>query len=100
MDVSPRTTEQWEAELGARIRSARKRLHLTQAQLSERANISLSAERALEQGAGSSLASFIKVLRALGLENDLDRTFLPRTTVSPMAILRARSGLKATADSG
>jgi len=97
MDASPRSTERWEAELGSRVRLARKRIGLTQAQLAERANISLSAERALELGAGSSLASFIKVLRALGLEQELDRVFVPRTTVSPMAALRARTQLKATA---
>lgn len=98
IDATPRSTDRWEAELGERVRLARKRMRLTQAQLAERANISLSAERALESGAGSTLASFIKVLRALGIEQELDRVFLPRATVSPMAALRARSQAKSSVD--
>ena len=89
-----RSTDAWESELGQRLRAVRKRAQLSQAGLAERANISLSAVKALEAGHGSSLKTFISVVRALNLDTGLVRVFALTSTVSPVAMLRARSDLK------
>lgn len=89
-----RSTDAWESELGQRMRAARKRARLSQAALAERANVSLSAVKSLEAGRGSSLKTFVSVVRALELDAGLDRVFAVTSTVSPVAMLQARSELK------
>ena len=83
------TTEQWEAHLGAQLRRARLERDLTQAQLADRANIALSAVKNLESGKGSTLRSLVRTVRALDLEDWLDR-LNPDPGISPMALLRAQ----------
>jgi transcriptional regulator with XRE-family HTH domain len=59
--------------LGARIRAARLRRRMTQATLAARADVSLPTIRKLEQGdATTSLATMVRALHVLGLEQDLD----------------------------
>ena len=59
--------------LGARIRAARLRRRITQATLAARADVSLPTIRKLEQGdATISLATMVRALYVLGLEQDLD----------------------------
>jgi transcriptional regulator with XRE-family HTH domain len=89
-----RSTDAWEAELGQRLRVARKRARLSQAALATTANVSLSAIKSLEAGRGSTLRTFISVVRALDLDTGLDRTFAVASTVSPVAMMQARSELK------
>ncbi|CAN5535965.1 hypothetical protein BH09ACT4_BH09ACT4_24040 [soil metagenome] len=60
-----RTTEGWLATLGGYIRLARLGRGRDQIGLAAAADVSLSALRGLESGAGSSLSTLIKVLRAL-----------------------------------
>ncbi len=83
-----RTTEQWEAHLGAQVRTERLRRDLTQAQLARAANVSVPSISALENGAGSRVATLIGVARALGRQEWLEG-FAPLEDVSPLAMLRA-----------
>ncbi len=59
-------------ELGARIRQYRIRLNLTQAELADRSGISSSTEVRIESGVDSKMTNYIKILRVLGLAQNLD----------------------------
>lgn len=85
-----RSTPEWEAELGRRIRATRKQHKLTQQELADRSNVSRSAIKYLEAGNGSSLATFLNVSRALGLEGELEQIFTPVSAISPLALLEAK----------
>jgi len=85
-----RTTQAWEVELGHRMRAARKRAKLSQQALATHANVSLSAVKSLEAGQGSTLRTFVSVVRALDLDANLDRAFAVTSAVSPVALLNAR----------
>jgi transcriptional regulator with XRE-family HTH domain len=80
----------WEQRLGAEVRSLRQSLELTQAELSERADVSTSAVKYLEAGKGSSLTTFTRVAHALGRDEWLSSFSPPEATISPMALLRAK----------
>jgi transcriptional regulator with XRE-family HTH domain len=93
MSVIVRSTAAWEADLGQRLRVARKRARLSQSALAAKANVSLSAIKSLEAGRGSTLRTFVSVVRALNLDTGLDRIFAVTSTVSPVAMLQARRNL-------
>lgn len=61
---------------------------LTQQELADRANVSRSAIKALESGAGSTLSTFIGVVRALDLDETLDQIFATASTISPLAMIK------------
>jgi transcriptional regulator with XRE-family HTH domain len=84
------TTENWELRFGAEVRRLRQRRELTQAELAERANVSTSSIKYLEAGRGSSLATVVRVAKALGRVDWLESFTPPESTVSPMALLRER----------
>lgn len=84
-----RSTADWEAELGQRIRATRKQRKFSQQELADKSNVSRSAIKYLEGGNGSSLATFLNVMRTLGLEGDLEKIFTPVSSISPLAILEA-----------
>jgi transcriptional regulator with XRE-family HTH domain len=86
-----RDTQAWEAEIGRRLRQARKARRLTQRQVADAANVSTSAIKSLEAGNGSTVRTLVGVLRALDLDEEFDRTFAVQPTVDPMALLRAKS---------
>ena len=90
-----RSTADWEIEIGRAVRSARKRVGASQQAVATRANVSLSAVKSLEAGKGSTLRTLISVSRALNLDAGLDRLFVTTAAVSPVAMLRARTALKA-----
>lgn len=90
MRASLRSTQEWEAELGQRIKATRKQHNLTQQELADRSNVSRSAIKYLEAGHGSSLATFLNVSRALGLDRDLEQIFTTVSTISPLALLAAK----------
>lgn len=85
-----RSTSDWEAELGRRVHHVRKQRHMTQQELADRSNVSRSAIKYLESGKGSSLATFLNVVRALDLDESLDQIFAVVSTVSPLALLQAK----------
>lgn len=81
------TTDEWQAEIGERLRAARIRQRLEQKELASAANISVSAIKNLEGGKGSSLRSLIGVLRALRLE-EIFQALPPTNMVNPLEIAR------------
>ena len=81
------STEDMESAIGQQVRALRLAHNLSQENLAGQANVSLSSVRALERGEGSTLATFIKVLRALDALDWLT-TLYPEPAVSPMALLR------------
>lgn len=84
-----RTTGEWEALIGAQVREERLRRGIDQASLATTANVSTQSLSGLENGAGTRLATLIKVVRALGREAWLEE-LAPLTEVSPLAMLRDR----------
>lgn len=74
--------------LGDAVRRARLQHNFDQVQLAERAGVSVRALRNLEAGRGSQVATFLRVLDALGLGALIDQ-IAPTPSVSPMALLRA-----------
>lgn len=87
MDES-KTSSELEAALGERVRALRLRQNLTQAEVAARAGVARTSVVQLEAGAGSSLQTLIRVLKALGV-TDVLGAIAPAPQVSPMALLRA-----------
>ncbi len=76
-------------ELGARLRRHRLRLNMTQAELAREAGVSKSTVERLEAGSSTQLSSFVRLLRALDLLENLN--LLAREPApSPMEELRFR----------
>jgi transcriptional regulator with XRE-family HTH domain len=83
-------SDQLEKVLGSRVRNARFSQKLTQAEVAERANVSLGALKHLESGSGATVYTLVKVLRALGHEDWLG-TLEPETAgFNPLDLLSAR----------
>lgn len=72
-----------EAALCKRLEATRLSKNITQADLAARAGISRRTVTRMENGEGVSLETFIRVLRALGLAENL-ATLVPEQTVSPI----------------
>jgi transcriptional regulator with XRE-family HTH domain len=83
-------TEELEARLGRSIRTVRVAQRRTQLELAELANISVGALKHLETGAGSTTATLVKVLKALGREDWLDTLAPAPDAFNPLALLEAR----------
>lgn len=73
-------------ELGKRIRYKRIQKRFTQADLAERAGISVYTLQKMEQGMSYNVSTLIQVLRAF---NELDQMehFLPPVEISPLDML-------------
>ncbi len=82
------TTAEWAGALGEQIRALRIDQGLEQAEVAERASVSRPAISDLENGAGSSLSTFIKVLTALGASEWLATLHPTETEPSPLELLR------------
>jgi transcriptional regulator with XRE-family HTH domain len=82
------SSEDWETSVGTQLRSLRIASALDQAQLADRAGISIGALRNLERGNGSTLKSLVQVLRALGRESWLN-SLAPTPSVSPLETFRS-----------
>lgn len=85
---APRTTDEWATTLGEQVRNLRLNHDLTQAEVAERASISRPALQALETGQGSSVATLIKVLRALDALHWLQTLSPISSEPTPMELLR------------
>ena len=72
-----------EASLCTRLESERLRQNITQAELARQAGISVRTVRRMEKGEGISLATFIRVLKALRIEDRLE-ALLPQQEISPI----------------
>jgi transcriptional regulator with XRE-family HTH domain len=82
--------DEWEAELGHQVRALRLRQNIDQRQLADRAGVALNAVKHLETGQGTTLSSFVKVLRALNRVDWL-RGLAPTVSISPVQMLKARA---------
>lgn len=72
--------------LGERVRALRIRRELDQASLADKAGISLKAVRNLERGAGSTLETLVRVLKALE-ETSFLEAIVPTPLVNPLDLL-------------
>jgi putative transcriptional regulator len=75
------------SELGARLERTRLERNLAQRELGEQAGVERKAVQRIEAGESVKLASFIRVLRALGLLDALDR-LVPEPVPSPIELLK------------
>jgi len=91
IDYSIATSEQINMALCKQLENIRLARNLTQAQLAKESGVSIGTIRRLEVGEGVSLNTFIRVLIALGLEQNL-KILLPDTSIRP--IERVRPGKK------
>jgi transcriptional regulator with XRE-family HTH domain len=83
------STEEWESSVGAQVRSLRIRAHLDQAELADRAGVSIGAVKGLEQGKGSTLRTLVRVATALD-RADWITALDPQPSISPLDVLRSR----------
>ena len=86
-NIQRSTPEETLANLGDSFKAFRIRRGLDQKKLAARAGISLGALSHLENGQGSTLLSFVKVLRALGLQNGLQQ-LVPTAVLDPLSLTR------------
>lgn len=102
MKITPLTPESAILEeLGHRLVRMRKNQGLTQPDLADKAGISESTLRRMENGQDSQFETWLKVLRALNMIQIID-TLLPETIRSPMAdVLGEKKSARGTsADAG
>jgi len=87
-DFAIASSAQIETALCARLEQIRLARNITQAQLAEEAGVSLRTIGRLEKGQGVSLDTFIRVLVALGIQQNLE-SLLPDPTVRPVERMSA-----------
>jgi transcriptional regulator with XRE-family HTH domain len=81
--------EVWEAEIGEQLRGLRLRQNLDQRELAKQAGVALNAVKNLEAGRGATLASLIRVVRALG-RTEWFKALAPAVSISPLQALKNR----------
>lgn len=84
------TTNELLAGLGEQLRAQRLRLNLTLEEVAKHAGLSINVVRRLESGEGSTLASFVTVLRVLRRDEWLS-TLQPPVTINPLNLLKKRA---------
>ena len=89
IDFTVATSEQIEAALCCRLESIRLSRNMTQAQLAKEAGVSPRTIGRLEKGEGVSVDTFIRVLTALGIQQNLE-ALLPDPTVRPIERVEVR----------
>ncbi len=72
---NPKTPNEIAKELVEKIKQHRKKLKISQAQLATKSGVSLGSIKRFESKYEISLNSFIKILIALNLEQDLENLF-------------------------
>jgi putative transcriptional regulator len=83
IEFSVATSDQIEAALCKRLESIRLSRNITQAQLAEEAGVSPRTIGRLEKGQGVSMDTFIRVMMALSIQQNLE-ALLPDPTVRPI----------------
>ncbi len=86
-DLTFHTAEELQVVLGERLRRLRLSRNLDQRETAEKAGVSEKALRSLETGAGSSLSTLLRVLKALDELQGLEQ-LVPVASVDPLALLR------------
>lgn len=76
LDFTFSTSEEITAALGLRLKAVRLSQSLTQADLAERAGMSVGTVKLLERTGQSSVASLVRVVQALGLADQLQSLFV------------------------
>ena len=71
MDVGLATTQEVVHELGVRLRAQRMARLMTQRELAERSGVALGSVKKLESSGRTTLETFVCVVHALGLIDDL-----------------------------
>ena len=105
-DFTGWTDEAILGDLGDRLRRARLNANVSQQDLADRAGVSLGALRGAEAGNGSSMTTFVRLMRALGYLERID-ALVPEPEVSPLQLLAMKgasrvraSGSRATGNDG
>ena len=75
---NPKTPNDIAHELVEKIKQHRKKLKISQAQLASKSGVSLGSIKRFESKYEISLNSFIKILIALNLEQDLENLFMQK----------------------
>lgn len=81
------TASEMEVSLGERLKTLRIHQNIDQTTLAARAGISVRTLRNLENGAGSSLQTLIRVIRVLGRESWFE-TIAPVPSINPLMLTR------------
>ena len=76
---NPKTPNEIAKELVEKIKQHRKKLKISQAQLAAKSGVSLGSIKRFEAKYEISLNSFIKILIALNLEQDLENLFTQKS---------------------
>ena len=76
-------------EVGRRLQRTRLQKNVTQAQLAERAGVSVRTVSAAEAGEDIRLSTLIKLMRAFGRLENLD-SLLPEPRVSPLELVERK----------
>lgn len=84
------TVDELMTELGEQLRAQRLRINFTLEDVAQKTGLSINAVRRLEGGDGSTLASFVAVLKALQRASWL-RTLQPPVTINPLDMLKQRA---------
>lgn len=88
--IEGQTTHELLVGLGEQLRAQRLRLNLTLEEVAKNAGLSINVVRRLESGEGSTLASFVAVLRVLRRDAWLS-TLQPTVTIDPLSMLKKRA---------
>jgi len=83
IEFSVATSDQIEFALCKRLESIRLSRNITQAQLAEEAGVSTRTIGRLEKGQGVSVDTFIRIMMAFGIQQNLE-ALLPDPTVRPI----------------
>lgn len=73
--LSLKTIEELSKEVALKLRHIRKARKITQSELAVRSNVSLSSIKRWEEDGEISFHSFIKIVRALDLEGEIENLF-------------------------
>jgi transcriptional regulator with XRE-family HTH domain len=90
-DLSFSSIPELQVLLGEQLQALRLAKNLDQITTAEKAGISEKALRNLEAGRGSTVESFLRVLKALDSLDGLE-LLAPKPSVSPLALLRSSKG--------
>lgn len=99
IDFSTATSQQIEGVLCKRLEKIRLSRNITQAELAQQSGVSLRTIGRLENGQGISVDTFIRVLIALSVQQNLE-ALLPDPTVRPVERINAGGSERRRARSG
>ena len=99
METSPQPSDHAALQaLGRRLARHRLNRNLTQAEVAAEAGVSTLTVQRIEQGRSSQATNLIRILRALGLLDNLD-SLVPEPAISPIQQARMRGRIRQRASS-